>query len=67
MHSNPADPSRSLGVAHPHADLLDVLARRYWQVDQYPDKVPGLSGVEVRVKVRHTSGFDGRAWTQRRD
>lgn len=69
-----ANPMRYIevrGVAEltpvPHADLLDELAPRYWQVAQYPDKVPGLSGVEVRVKVRHTSGFDGRAWTQRRD
>jgi len=44
----------------PHAKLLDELARRYWQVDEYPNKEPGMSGVEVRVHVDHRTGFDGR-------
>ena len=43
-----------------HTDLLDELARRYWDVDAYPGKPAGMSGVEVRVRVEHRTGFDGR-------
>ncbi|MEE9278274.1 MAG: PPOX class F420-dependent oxidoreductase [Dehalococcoidia bacterium] len=40
-----------------HADLLDDLARQYWEVDEYPDKSPGMEGVEVRAKVEHVVRF----------
>ncbi len=62
--TNPLRYAEVRGVAEltnvPHADLLDELARAYWQVDEYPDKAPGMTGVEVRVEVRHRSGWEGR-------
>ena len=36
--------------------------RRYWQVDEYPDKSEGMTGIEVSVPAGKRAGFDGRSW-----
>jgi PPOX class probable F420-dependent enzyme len=39
--------------------LLDALARRYWQVEEYPEKSESAEGVVVRISPRHRVSFGG--------